>query len=815
MKKASVTVLFIILVNYINAQFQMMHYNLKQIPQTYQWNPALIPQYKFYWGTSFVPFALAPLPVANYLYVNKGTTGPVVRDFFQKNGDSVQVNYNVLSLAQKMNYTHYNLEIGILSFGFRIKDINYIHFYSALKNHFWLGYTKDALKFLLEGNGGSNVGYNFDMSIKANHNSYVETGISFARIIKEDKLQVGGTLKMYNGLANFQTKKNKTTFLTGDTAFEYIAQADLQVNSAYIYDTASKSVKIGDAFKNMGFGIDLGAQYTINDKFTVNAAVVDLGYIKYKTNAKNYAFNDKFYFPGIDVKKIISDTINVDKALKDLLDSLSKRYKLTESNNAYTVWMPTKINIQGIYNLNSKHSFSGILQTVFYDKKPHLAGSIAYVFRPNRWFNTSIAYQIYNRSYSNLGLGFAFNLGFMQWYVMTDNLIGFLRYADVSFTTKQNNQTYQYIVTIPTSKNINIRTGCNWTFGAKPKDRDKDGIPDRKDLCPDNYGLAIYQGCPDSDNDSIPDKDDKCPTIAGLKTLQGCPDKDGDGITDAEDDCPDDAGLVEFKGCPDKDGDKIIDKQDDCPEEAGLAEFKGCPDKDGDGIPDKQDDCPDVAGLKEFMGCPDKDGDGIPDKQDDCPDVAGLKEFMGCPDKDSDGLIDKNDQCPDVAGPKENNGCPWPDTDKDGIVDKDDACPNQPGVPELKGCPPAPKLTAKEEKIIQKAFSNLEFETGKDIIRPKSFPPLNELAGLMKQHPDWVLTLSGHTDNVGDPQKNMVLSEKRAKAVAKYLIKKGVKPENIVTEWFGDTKPIADNNTPQGRQKNRRVEMKITYKEKQ
>lgn len=186
---------------------------------------------------------------------------------------------------------------------------------------------------------------------------------------------------------------------------------------------------------------------------------------------------------------------------------------------------------------------------------------------------------------------------------------------------------------------------------------------------------------------------------------------------------------------------------------------------------------------------------------------------MGCPDKDGDGLIDKNDQCPDIAGPKENNGCPWPDTDKDGILDKDDACPEKPGIAELKGCPPEPKLTEKEKKIIEKAFSNLEFETGKDIIRPKSFPPLNELANLMKQHPDWILTLSGHTDNQGDPQKNMVLSEKRAKAVANYLIKKGVKAENIITEWFGDTKPIADNNTPQGRQKNRRVEMKITYKE--
>ncbi|RME13483.1 MAG: OmpA family protein [Bacteroidetes bacterium] len=795
----------------------MLHYNLRQIPQTYQWNPALFPQYKFYWGTTFVPFAIAPIPFANSLYINKGTAGPGLKDFIIHKGDSVQINTDVISKAKKYNYSHYNIEIGLLSFGFRLKGINYINFYSSLKNHFWLGYPGDAIKLLIEGNGGGNVGKNFDLGLKINHNTYLETGINFAREIKQDKLFVGGTLKMYNGIANFQTKTNKTTFLTGDTAFEYIAQSDVLINVASVYDTNTYQVKYGQAFKNLGFGIDLGANYIINDKFSINAAVLDIGYIKYKTFAQNYAFKGNLYFPGIDLKKVINDSMQIDQALQKLADSLAKKYHFTQTNNAYTVWMPSKINIQAIHHINDKHSLSGILQTVFYDKKPHLAGSVGYIFRPNRWFNTSIAYQIYNRYYANLGLGFAFNLGFMQWYVMTDNLFGFTNWANFKYTERDSNGNVKNTTSIlfPTSRNINIRTGCNWTFGAKPKDRDKDGIPDRKDICPDNYGLAIYQGCPDSDADSIPDKDDKCPYISGLKPLQGCPDKDNDGITDAEDNCPDEAGSMEFKGCPDKDGDKIIDKEDECPDEPGLAEFKGCPDKDGDKIMDKQDDCPDEAGLAEFKGCPDKDADGIPDKEDKCPEIAGPKEYNGCPDKDKDGIIDINDNCPDEPGVAENKGCPWPDTDKDGIIDKDDACPTQPGIPELKGCPPAPKLTAKEEKIIQKAFSNLEFETGKDIIRPKSFPALNELADLLKQHPDWILTLSGHTDNQGTPESNMILSEKRAKAVAKYLIKKGVKPENIITEWFGDTKPIADNNTPQGRQKNRRVEMKVTYKEKQ
>ena len=75
-----------------------------------------------------------------------------------------------------------------------------------------------------------------------------------------------------------------------------------------------------------------------------------------------------------------------------------------------------------------------------------------------------------------------------------------------------------------------------------------------------------------------------------------------------------------------------------------------------------------------------------------------------------------------------------------------------------------------------------------------------------------LLKLSGHTDNQGDSEKNLLLSEKRAKAIKKYLISKGLRQDMITVEWFGQTIPIADNTTEIGRQKNRRVEMKIDFK---
>ncbi|WP_324676116.1 OmpA family protein [Hymenobacter sp. GOD-10R] len=138
---------------------------------------------------------------------------------------------------------------------------------------------------------------------------------------------------------------------------------------------------------------------------------------------------------------------------------------------------------------------------------------------------------------------------------------------------------------------------------GKPKDTDGDGVPDRKDKCPDTpAGVAVDpNGCPlDGDGDGVPDYQDKCPTEKGLATLEGCPDRDGDGVRDGDDACPDQAGLPALKGCPDSDGDGVRDSDDKCPgTPAGTqVDATGCPvvtDADGDGVPDDRDKCPGTA----------------------------------------------------------------------------------------------------------------------------------------------------------------------------------------------------------------------------
>jgi outer membrane protein OmpA-like peptidoglycan-associated protein len=227
-------------------------------------------------------------------------------------------------------------------------------------------------------------------------------------------------------------------------------------------------------------------------------------------------------------------------------------------------------------------------------------------------------------------------------------------------------------------------------------------------------------------------------------------------------------------------------------------------------VPDKDDACPDVYGDVNHKGCPDTDGDGLYDHEDGCPEVYGDIANGGCPyvDRDGDSIKDIDDKCPEIAGPAENDGCPYNDMDGDGVPDAFDKCPSTPGPKENNGCP---KLEKEEEEILKNAFDNLEFESGSATIKTSSYSALVELADLLKRKPGWRLLVEGHTDNVESRANNIKLSERRAQAVKDFLVEQGIEPARIVTKGWGPDRPIAPNTTPEGRQKNRRVEFTILF----
>lgn len=817
MKRILFIVIASIITNSIVAQQDLTIYYMDNVPQRAYQNPAFSPNAKWHLG----------LPMISSLYFNHLNTTITPSNLLNDDFTAVALN-EFKEKIKDNNYLGVNTRVDFLSFGFRLKKKNYISF-NITQNAFGrFNLPGGLLRFPIEGNIDAN-GNGQDISLKNfeyNVSSYTEFGLGFQREWN-NKLNVGGKIKYLRGQANVYTKKSNFQIVTDPQTYDLTVTGGLDIRTSVpglefeindsngITTVDGNDPSTGDFIgRNHGLGFDFGAEYKLTDKINLNASVIDLGFIRWKNYANRLTVEDaQVVFSGIDYTEAIyapdsvrQDSIDAatERALNELQDGLDGNVE----KKAYTAPLLTRLHFGGTYQVYKTDKSGGkvgaLLQTEIYHNRIRPSFTLSYNQSVGRWLNASLSYSAINRSWQNLGAGLSLNLGALQLYMVADNLLA----ANLT-EFKDNGET---VAIYPTSaKYVHVHTGLNLTFRGK-KDRDGDGIADKRDECPDTPGLKEFNGCPDTDGDGIPDKDDSCPDVPGVKELNGCPDADGDGITDASDECPDVAGLKVFNGCPDTDGDSIVDALDSCVDVAGLAEFNGCPDTDKDGIMDKEDACPNEFGPKENNGCPwgDKDEDGIKDNVDKCPEEKGVAENDGCPwgDKDGDGIKDNVDKCPDVAGIPEKDGCPNDDNDNDGILNDVDKCPNVPGVIENDGCP---EIKQEEKEVIKRAFDNLEFETGKAIIKPSSYQSLMELADLLKEHDDWKLSIAGHTDNVGSEVSNMKLSKERALAVKKFLVNKWVKEENIRAAWFGETVPLAPNDTPEGRQKNRRVELSIQF----
>jgi len=203
-------------------------------------------------------------------------------------------------------------------------------------------------------------------------------------------------------------------------------------------------------------------------------------------------------------------------------------------------------------------------------------------------------------------------------------------------------------------------------------------------------------------------------------------------------------------------------------------------------------------------GCElDSDADGVADSQDNCPESAtgSIVDINGCElDADADGVVDSVDQCTATPAnrPVDARGCET-DADADGVSNAADLCPDTAvGIRvDATGC--------NADKPIELRGVNFHFDS--DELTDQSMVILDNIARALLNHPDLHLQVAGHTDAEGIDDFNLDLSTRRALTVRDYLVAHGVNAEQMTSQGFGEQRPVAGNDSTEGRAANRRVEL--------
>ena len=860
--KLVVLICFFISIPTLKSQQVNTMYFMDNVPERSYLNPAFQPYSNFYLGfpvLGYTQFGLGnnSVTIKDFLYDQSGQ----IISFLHPNG-SIDNFYNALSPVTSIEA---DAKINLLNFGFRTGK-SYWNFTVTERFDGRIGIPKDFMKLLLYGTPDMNSNTYDLKNLGVDLSLYTEAGLGYSRRIN-DKWSVGGKLKFLYGSANASLTNTNLDLNAGKDAWTINGTGSVNVAipgtitvNPYGYTMPANMIDFATPPSGLGGGLDLGLSFKPIKNLNISASIIDLGLIYWQSNTTNLNYTVDYKFNGIGTINSGSN-LDVNAITDSIKNALLTSVSTSNTNNSYWSKISPKLNIGAEYGLfNNKLGIGVLSRTIFHNNAVNEELTASLNFRPANWFNLSGSYSIFNGRTSNIGAGLGLRTGIIHWFLSAD-------YIPLSYTTDKLVQFGGLYVSPPyNTKGVNFALGVTFALGNR-HDTDRDGVVDEKDKCPETpFGVIVdKKGCPvDTDGDGVPDYLDKCPGTPpeaySRIDQNGCPtDTDGDGVPDYLDKCSDTPkeaiGFTDKDGCLlDTDGDGVPDYLDKCPNtKSGVkVDAEGCPiDSDNDGIPDKIDKCPDTpAGVKvDSVGCPlDTDGDGVPDYLDKCPDTPkqakGMIDKDGCLlDTDGDGVPDYLDLCPntpvEARGFVDKNGCPLDtdgdgipdyldkcpntpiaakgfvdekgclrDTDNDGVQDYLDKCPTIPGVASNNGCP---EIKKEIRTLFKKAMQGIQFETNKYVIKPISFKILNPIAEILVLNPDYLIEVQGHTDNVGKPEANMILSERRAKAVMDYLISKGVDAKRLTSHGYGDTKPIAPNKTTKGKALNRRVEFVVSF----
>ncbi len=482
--KSIITLVFIAFTGLVFGQNNTLYF-MNSIPQATNINPSVQHQCKMDISGAIVPIAgQFLLPVT----INAGINSFAYKDFIYSGtgikSDSLITAFDVQGDADKFlnklkptNYISTDFNLSLLHAGYKYKDY-YITFDLNERFEARASFPKDILVLGWEGNGKSFLGNEADLSNFGMSATYFREYAFGVTKELNDKWTVGGKAKMLFGKMNVSTKKSDLTFNTNDNDFAYTIATDMEFNMSnpfmrvdeFQYDNEGDSMAVSttdldpDAKSvlmnnnNFGLGVDLGATYKVNDKYSLFASVIDLGYINWKDNTSTFTNKGEFKFDGWDIVPSLQgndvqyiengDTLSATEHNTDqFVDSLTNIFDIAQNSEAYKTKLTPKIYIGGTYTINEKINVGALVRTDIYKSKLHPSVTLSANTQFTKWFAATVTYSWINNSFANVGFGYMLKAGPVQFYMVTDNVLG--------------------AILPETARVANFRMGVNLIFGCK------------------------------------------------------------------------------------------------------------------------------------------------------------------------------------------------------------------------------------------------------------------------------------------------------------------------------------------------------------
>ncbi|MCU0362721.1 MAG: DUF5723 family protein [Bacteroidales bacterium] len=457
---------------------QVMYY--MNIPQAHILNPAFRPSNSAYIG----------LPVISGVKANVGNNFVNFSDVFMKDEatDSIYTildpDYDIddfLAKTKKQNVFDVNAMVQTLGVGFNVGKEGYVSLDVNERVEGSLVIPGDLFTLVFKGNegfAGSTVNLS---SLSASAVYFREAGLGYSTPVSNN-IRIGVRGKVLFGIgAAVIDNKELSIDIADDYSHTFNADVALNVSAPLVIakdeDGNIESIDIDDSelqdlnqqFRylsgtgNPGFGIDIGASFTLSEKFSLSASVIDLGFIRWKQDVTNFSTENQFVFDGIDMLSVIDGSESFEDLADEMLDSLQNAFKVTDTYEPFTTYLPTGIIAGGSYRLNKTFSL-GLLS---YSRIVNSRISETLTFTGNvnvgTFLSASAGYTFSTMGYDNLGAGLALRAGIFQVYAVADRI-----------PLKWNNiESGGAGIPLPSGWNfVNLRVGFNLLFGNKIKKRE-------------------------------------------------------------------------------------------------------------------------------------------------------------------------------------------------------------------------------------------------------------------------------------------------------------------------------------------------------